>query len=140
EWRSRRTLNQRVLATGRTHPAAQVFLERVRRAFERPVRSLDDVRAAMSEAMLGIVLGEGAPPRAAADVQAVFDAVPKPWVRLLAGWRMKRRRKRLYEDLRAQGRSADAAPCLLAEARQGEAEPTPEVLEQIPHWMFTFPG
>jgi cytochrome P450 len=92
----------------------------------------------MSEAMLGIVLGEGAPARMAQDVQAVFAAVPKPLSRLLKGRKLEGRRRRLYEDLRAQWNRENIGPCLLADARAHHPEPTQEMLEQIPHWMFTF--
>jgi cytochrome P450 len=143
EWTRLRAFNERVLAPGGAHPSGDAFLACVREAFSAPVATPDDVRAAMGRAMLGIVFGPGVAPAALAeDVTALFGYVQSPVKRRLLAPFAKRRRARFYADLR---RACDAAaasdvPSLVATARRDGTIGVAELVEQVPHWMFTFPG
>lgn len=147
QWRRLRGFNEAVLARPDDGAEARADLQRVQRAFAAPVRSVDDLRARMSRAMLPIVFGDVAvPPHLADDVQRLFAMVQSPPRRILAGGRGRRRRERFYRDLDEAVRSA-APPGLVAralrerEAREGDGAPSDaEFLQQIPHWMFTFTG
>jgi cytochrome P450 len=144
QWRRLRGFNETVLARPGDDAEAQADLLRVQRAFAAPVRSVGDLRAAMSRAMLPIVFGDVAvPPHLAEDVQRLFGMVQSPVRRLLAGGRGRRRRERFYRELAEALRSA-APPSLAARAlrarEDGEAPSETELLQQVPHWMFTFTG
>jgi len=142
-WVRLRAFNQSVLQAGRPHELRSVFLAHVQRAFALPPATIDDIRASMRRAMLPIVFGPGAPAQLATDVQALFDLVQNPAKRMvLAPW-AARRRARLYGTLRRVWRDTATArpPSLLALAHQAAGDLPEEVLlEQIPHWMFTFTG
>lgn len=147
-WERLRAFNERVLETGGLHPYAETFLGHVRAAFSQPVDDVDDVRAAMGRAMVPIVLGPEASAGAqiaggtnpAEDIHALFGAVQSPVKRKLLGFRYRRIRRRLYELLgRLWDRAGAGEETLLAlgkrEAGSGDRE---ALLEQVPHWMFTF--
>lgn len=142
-WAPLRAFNERVLGTGAVHDLAPTFLLRVREAFERPVRDAADVRDAMGRAMVSIVLGPPGPGHdPAGDVSALFDLVQSPVRRKLLGFLHHDRRERLYallerlweasgpEDATLLGRAHAAADGMAKDA----------VLQQVPHWMFTFTG
>jgi cytochrome P450 len=147
QWRRLREFNEAALARPADDAEAQADLIRVRRAFAAPVRSVDDLRDRMSRAMLPIVFGDVAvPPHLADDVQRLFAMVQSPPRRILAGGRGRRRRERFYRELGEALRSA-APPSLAAralrerEAHEGDGAPSgTELLQQVPHWMFTFTG
>jgi cytochrome P450 len=140
-WVRLRPFNERVLCAGRPHDLQRTFLGHVRRAFAQPVRSTEDIRIGMGHAMLAIVFGEGVAPESLADeMRAVFGLVQNPVKRRLAGARGRRRVEALYDGIRRawQAGEAKGAPSLLGMARNaGEEE---DLLQQVPHWMFTFTG
>lgn len=142
-WVRLREFNERVLATGRAHPLASAFLPRIRAAFERPVGDAGAVRTAMGRAMVGIVLGEvpgGSHP--ADDVTVLFGAVQSPVKRKLLGFLYGPRRERFFDLLRRQWDATEpGSDTLLGRARAHAGTlPRDEVLQQVPHWMFTFTG
>lgn len=143
-WQRLRRFNERVLGTGDAHPFAQDFLQRVREAFAKPVSDIDDIRSAMGRAMVGIVLGEKTDTDTdpADDVRALFDVVQKPVRRRLFGFLYRGRRSRLYDLLRRRwAESSDGEQSLVARARVTNTEVDREtMLQQVPHWMFTFTG
>jgi cytochrome P450 len=145
-WMQLRAFNERVLATGAPHQFSQSILDHVRSAFPVPVRGIEDVRGAMGRAMENIVLG-GAPGNAhpATDVATLFDVVQSPVKRALLGFLYKSKREQLYSMLSGKWDAAltehQPSPNLLSLA----AHSAPNVdrqtlLQQIPHWMFTFTG
>jgi cytochrome P450 len=144
QWMRLRPFNERVLQAGQPHELRQAFLTQVHRAFSAPPRTMGDIRAAMGRAMLGIVFGEGvAPEHLTRDVQVLFDLVQHPAKRRLLGPWARTRRARFYGALRKVWREAgpSARPSLVARARiEAQGLPEEQVLEQIPHWMFTFTG
>ena len=111
-----------------------------------PIRDTAGIRAAMSRSMLGIVFGGKAPPSVADDVQALFELVQNPIKRKIMARSGKRRRERLYANLRELWRDPTVVrtATLLGVARRaaspGAVIDEPVLLEQIPHWMFTFTG
>jgi hypothetical protein len=130
------------------------FLTTVQQAFKVPVRDAAEVRAAMGRAMVGIVLGDiSSPLDPAGDVTVLFDAVQSPVRRLFFGFAYKARRQRLYDLL---ARKWDAAIHAVAGAQEQEhtlithaartaannsqQHERTALLEQVPHWMFTFTG
>ena len=143
-WKQLRPFNEQVLGTGFAHPFAQTFLGHVRSAFAKPVSNVDDVRAAMGRAMVKIVLGPvpgAADP--ARDVAVLFGVVQSPLKRKLLGFLYRGRRKRLYQLLgrRWDGSASTSEQTLLAIARQrAPGLDRDTLLQQIPHWMFTFTG
>lgn len=144
-WRRLRSFNERVLGTGSPHPFAQTFLIGVRSSFAKAVSSEDDARAAMGRAMVKIVLGDVNPALdPAGDVTKLFDVVQKPVKRALVGGFYQRRRERLYALLRRKWESAPERPheeTLIALASREASDVDREtLLQQIPHWMFTFTG
>ena len=143
QWVRLRGFNESVLQAGRPHELRSVFLAHVHRAFAMPPATVDDIRAAMRRAMLPIVFGPGAQAHLATDVQTLFDLAQNPVKRiLLAPW-ATRRRARLYGTLRRVWRDTAATnpPSLLGLAHRAAGElPEDLLLEQIPHWMFTFTG
>lgn len=145
DWRRLRVFNERVLGIGGPHPFAQPFLDSVRAAFDQPVATVDDVRRAMGRAMVGIVLGDdaarGSDP--AEDVRVLFSVVQSPLRRKLVGFRYRGRRDRLYDSIGRAWDHAGSDPqqTLVALARSVAPElPRQQLLEQVPHWMFTFTG
>jgi cytochrome P450 len=142
DWVRLREFHERVLAFDEQHPLAQRFLAQVRAAFATPVRSGEDVRAAMAQAMRAIVPGD-ADPRVSSDVHAMFQAVQSPVQRRLLGIRYRPIRRRLYAFLRNRVRQPPAADVgnLLDLARTSDPPADEdEFIQQIPHWMFTFTG
>ena len=145
-WMRLRPFNEQVLGTGGPHQFSAAILDHVRAAFSGPVKRTEDVRAAMGRAMVSIVLGGatgGSNP--AADVATLFNVVQSPAKRALFGFLYKGKRDRLYSLLASKWEAALAEktpqPNLLSLA----AHSAPDVdrqtlLQQIPHWMFTFTG
>jgi cytochrome P450 len=142
EWTMLRKFNEQVLSTGCPHTHAATFLWAVRTSFARPVSAVADVRAAMASSMLRIVLGNRVNPRIANDVQALFKFVQSPVRRRFAGSRGRRLRERFYGDLRAALQANAATDATLAGSVRQFAEvlELDDVLQQVPHWMFTFTG
>lgn len=142
QWRRLRDFNEDVLGTGGTHAFAQSFHAHVRGAFAEPVRDRTDVRRALARAMVGIVFGEahGEDVAAAEDARVLLDVVQSPLKRKLLGFHYRRRRDRLYAFIERRWQRADAEDgALLSLARRLAPDgPTPELLQQVPHWMFTF--
>jgi cytochrome P450 len=143
-WRRLRSFNEQVLGTGDIHPFAQDFLQHVRDAFAEPVSDIGDIRAAMGQAMVGIVLGDKADADVdpTEDVRALFAAVQSPVRRKLLGFTYRGRRTRLYDLLKRRWEeSRDGELSLIARARATQADVDGQgLLQQIPHWMFTFTG
>jgi cytochrome P450 len=142
DWARLREFHERVLAFDDRHPLAQRFLAQVRTAFTAPVHSREEVRAAMAQAMLGVVPGD-ADPRVSSDVHAMFQAVQSPVRRRLLGIRYRPIRRRLYAFLRNRVRqppAADAGNLLDLARNSGPPTDEDEFIQQIPHWMFTFTG
>lgn len=141
-WKVLRPFNEGALGTGGPHAHAQPFLEHVRAAFSAPVTDRTAVEKAMGRAMAGIVLGGDAAEAAqmADDVGTLFDVVQSPVRRLLLGWRHRGRRRRLYAALARRWEATEVAdPTVLGSARRHAPElGRSTLLEQVPHWMFTF--
>jgi len=146
EWERLRAFNETVLESGRPHALERDFLGHVLAAFNTPIRDIDGIRAAMARSMLGIVFGGRAPPSVANDVQTLFGLVQNPVKRMIMARSGKRRRERLYTTLRALWRDPSAvrkASLLGMAHRAATAGPVIDetvLLEQVPHWMFTFTG
>jgi cytochrome P450 len=144
DWVRLRDFNERVLDRDIPSEFRQAFLTHVRRAFSAVPEDAEDVRAGMGRAMLAIVFGEGvAPPRLVADIQALIAVVQSPIRRRLLGRWERKRRERFYDALRQAWRvtATSGAPSLLALAHREAGDiPQEQVLEQVPHWMFTFTG
>jgi cytochrome P450 len=118
---------------------------------------LADIRQRLGAAMLAVVFGGGPgaggrmePDRPdlaalAEDVRQLADLVNQPLRRLLLGPFQGRRRKRIYEALgEVWQASAEGSPpgSLLARAHAADSHRSDRraLLEQLPHWMFTFQG
>ncbi|WP_369666515.1 cytochrome P450 [Thioalkalicoccus limnaeus] len=143
DWARLRAFHERVLDFDHRYPLAQRFLDRVRAAFAQPVHSPEDIRRAMGKAMLGIVPGDASREGLLDDVQALFEAVQSPVRRMLLGFRYRRVRERLYEDLRGrvrQGAAADPGDLMDLALQEQPPADEDELIQQIPHWMFTFTG
>lgn len=148
EWSRLRTFHDHALAFNETHPFAQPFLERTRAAFAQPVRTIEDVRSAMGQAMLGIVLGaeDGGHAAVPDDVHALFQALQSPLRRRLRGRRYRTMREALYALLRERLKGVqDGEASLVALARRYSANGAGPMegeclVQQLPHWMFTFTG
>ena len=142
QWRRLRELNEHVLSPGATHADEAEFLAAVRRAFDGPVSSAADVRAAMSRAMVDIVFGPGvAPASIGHDVAELFEYVQSPLKRKLLAPVAARRRARFRAELAeaCAAAAASPAPSLAGRAARAADGVSPaELLDQVPHWMFTF--
>lgn len=144
QWVRLRRYNEAVL--DRDPVRQQAILDQVLRAFAGPISGVSDIRRRMSELMLGVVFGEGqAPARLADDMQVLFGYVTNPVRRILLGWRERSRRERFYESLaKLWGcRQEPGHPGLMTTARRIAPDGNhsqEELLNQIPHWMFTFSG
>ncbi|HEY4305174.1 MAG TPA: cytochrome P450 [Gemmatimonadaceae bacterium] len=147
-WRRLRPFNEQVLGTGSPHQYAQTFLTHVRSAFAAPVHNEDDIRTSMGRAMVRIVLGDVSPQLdPAGDVTKLFGVVQSPIRRKLLGFLYRRRRERLYDLIARKWEHANESSegvqehTLLAMAAHhgGDADRT-TLLQQVPHWMFTFTG
>jgi len=147
QWQALRPYNERVLCTGAQHIHQQAFLDQVHRAFAAPITDLADIHRGMGMLMLNIVFGENnAPSHFVDDIQVLFGEVNVRTA--LLGSRQTKRRAQFYDDLRAiwqQRRAADTPTLLgmahahqpMVDADRGDEE---VLLQQIPHWMFTFTG
>jgi cytochrome P450 len=146
EWKRLRAFNEQALESGRPHQFERDFLGHVLTAFSEPIHDIDGIRAAMSRSMLGVVFGGKAPPSVAEDVQALFELVQNPIKRMISARSARRRRQRLYASLRNVWRDPSAArtASLLTAAHHAAEVGSPIdetiLLEQVPHWMFTFTG
>ena len=154
DWLQWRTFHEAVLCPGTPHPDQYVHLPTIRAAFSAPCHSLDDIRQRLGVTMLAVVFGIGPGSTAlkeidlkalAEDVQQLADMVNQPLQRLLLGSFQKSRRERIYAALgKAWKASAEDAPkgSLLSRAHAANLGDSgwQELLEQLPHWMFTFQG
>jgi cytochrome P450 len=145
DWLRRRAFNVSVLQPAQRHEFAPEFVGCTLQAFDPPVSGAADVRAAMGRAMLGVVFGGAAPAELVPRIESLFGLVQHPLKRLLTAPFAYLKRGRLYGALRELwGAGTQArAPSLLEVARRsvdGSGNGNTELLEQIPHWMFTFTG
>ncbi len=154
DWLQWRTFHEAVLCPGSPYPDLSVYLPTIRAAFCAPCHSLDDIRQRLGVTMLAVVFGFGPGSTAlkeldltalAEDVQQLADMVNQPLRRLLLGSFQKSRRERIYAVLgEAWQASAEDAPKGSLLSRAHAAHPgdsgLQELLEQLPHWMFTFQG
>ncbi len=143
EWVRRRAFNEAVLQPDRRHELAATFVRATVEAFEPPVNGLWDLRAAMGRAMLGVVFAGEAPASLVKDMEFLFGLVQAPVKRMLLAPYAYWKRRRLYERLRTLWRAqrTGARPSLLnVAARADSVLDEAEMLEQVPHWMFTFTG
>ena len=146
QWQRLRRFNESTLLVSAVDARMQFIVDGVRGAFPGPVSDIEDIRRCMAKAMLLIVFGPGnAPVHLAQDVQKLFGHVRNPGRRMLFGWRQRGRRRRFYEALRQLWResSDSAAPSLASTAKgiaHGAGHTEDEIIQQIPHWMFTFTG
>jgi cytochrome P450 len=144
QWHRLRPFNETVLRTGEADPDQGAFLHQVRRAFSGPVGDLQEIRRSMGRAMLGIVFGDGSAPESLSEeIQALFGLVQNPVKRTLAGPAGRARRQAFDRRLRELWRQTreSGQPSLLARAHRLEDRGSEEeLLQQVPHWMFTFTG
>ena len=143
DWSRRRAFNDAVLEPERRHEFAPQFVRCTREAFAPPIAGVDDLRAAMGRAMLGVVFGGAAPPALVTEIEALFGLVQNPVKRVLTAPFAYFKRARLYDSLRAlwQARNQALKPSLLQMAGRSAADlDAAELLQQMPHWMFTFTG
>ncbi len=141
KWDKLRPLNEQTLSTGGSPDLQQAALFQVQVAFAQPVSSIDDIRDRMGRVMLGVVFG-GAPPQLAQDIQVLFGYVQSLPRRKLLGWTQRSRRERFYGSIRQSWNKARGTS-LLARAHtfsRGGNFDEDQLLQQIPHWMFTFTG
>ena len=144
QWQRLRPLNEQVLSIGDAPVLQQAILDQVHQAFIQPVSSTNDIRNCMGMVMLGVVFG-AAPAHLTRDIEVLFGYVQNPVKRLILGRKQRGRRERFYGTIRelwqenkgAQDSSLLARAHTLAQAANFEEE---ELLQQIPHWMFTFTG
>ena len=100
----------------------------------------------MGRVMLGVVFGDNAAPsHLVEDIQVLFGYVQSPLRRMILGRREKGRYERFYGALRQlwQETQGSQHPSLLATAHhaaQGGNYDEEQLVQQIPHWMFTFTG
>ena len=142
-WNRRRAFNEAVLEPNRRHEFAPQFVRSTLEAFAAPISGVADLRAAMGRAMLGVVFGGAASPQLVTQIEALFDLVQNPVKRVLTAPFAYMKRARFYDSLRALWQAQDEAgrPSLLKMAGQSVTSLAgAELLEQIPHWMFTFTG
>ncbi|HTC22758.1 MAG TPA: cytochrome P450, partial [Gemmatimonadales bacterium] len=144
QWTRLRPFNEGVLCSGRPHAFGQGFVEQVHRAFSVAPATIDDIRRSMGRVMSGVVFGDGvAPDRLTDEVQWLFDLVQHPVKRILLGPWARRRRARFYHTLRDAWRATAGSPppSLLGLAHGAAGNLAEEqLLQQVPHWMFTFTG
>jgi len=154
QWLQWRPFHEAVLCPGSPHPDQFVHLPTIRAAFSAPCHSLGDIRQRLGVTMLAVVFGVGTGSSAlkeadltglAEDVQKLADMLNQPLQRLLLGSFQKSRRERIYAALgEAWQASADDASSGSLLSRAHAAHPGDSggraLLEQLPHWMFTFQG
>lgn len=144
QWEGLRSYNEKVLCPHHSHPYQQEFLDQVYNAFVSPVTNIDDIRNCMGKVMLGVVFGEKAPAQLIEDIQILFGQVSLKTA--LFGGGDKKRRKDFYSQLQRiwSEQAEETAPTFLHTAHSTVQEMkeynfSEEVLvQQIPHWMFTF--
>ena len=148
-WRSLRAFNESVLGTVNSESDMQFTLTAVRKAFGGSVSDIADIRGCMRETMHMVVFGSGSTQaRLLDDVDQLNRYVLNPGRRMLFGWRQAGRRRRFYSALRTRWAAGPAAdgPSLVDRARvlasNGDysEEDREDLVQQIPHWMFTFTG
>ncbi len=144
QWQRLRSLNEQLLSIDASPVHQQAVLDQVHQAFAEPVSSVDDLRGCMGRAMLGVVFG-GAPAHLVEDIEVLFSYVQSPLKRTVLGWRQRGRRARFFDAIRQMSESRESTddPSLLTRAhglaRMGGVGEE-ELLQQAPHWMFTFTG
>jgi cytochrome P450 len=143
DWQRRRAFNECVLEPGRPHQFRADFVRYTLESFSEPAVSGPALQAAMGRVMLRVVFGGAAPPELTEDVEQLFALVQSPLERVLKAPWAYWRRARFYRLLRAAcsaGNSAgDPSLRVRAESCAGQLDPS-ELIEQVPHWMFTFTG
>lgn len=144
QWQRLRTLNEQVLSIDANPALQQAILDHVHQAFSGPASSVDDLRGCMGTAMLGVVFG-GAPAHLVQDVQVLFSYVQSPLKRRVLGQRQRSRLDRFYATIQQMWEKNDQSqiPSLMAKAcrlTQGGDFDSDDLLQQVPHWMFTFTG
>ena len=146
QWQRLRVFNEAALQANAADARMQFILDGVSKAFSEPVSTIDDIRRRMAEAMSIVVFGsDRAPSHLVEDMQTLIAYVRNPGRRILFGWSQTGRRKRFYDALRRlwAESSASIAPSLIAAAKgraQNGRHAEEELIQQIPHWMFTFVG
>lgn len=145
QWQVLRLYNEQVLYAGALHVHRQPFLAQVQQAFARPVANIAEIRQRMGQVMVGVVFGEGnAPAHLIDDIQELFAEVSPRTA--LFGSRKTGQRDRFHQVLRDLWRNKAGAeqPTLLALAHAVESQVDSKyrqediLVQQIPHWMFTF--
>jgi cytochrome P450 len=145
EWRALRTYNEAVLQHSGPHTHLPVVLSAVWESFAGPVEGILDIRRRMGQVMLALVFGKDtAPAHLIDDIQELFAEVNLKTA--LFRSRKKALRDRFKGELRRLWQSGAGAtePALLARAHEAatsvdRAYASREALvDQIPHWMFTF--
>ncbi|WP_419863151.1 cytochrome P450 [Candidatus Poriferisodalis sp.] len=165
-WQRLREFNESVLAAASTTPHAedpaalsrdagdsaaqeQFLVGAVRDAFGGPVSDIADVRRCMRETMRTVVFGpSGIETRLLDDLEVLMRHVRSPVRRVLLGWCQRGRRRRFYAALRKRWGAGPAAgsPGLIDRAMVAAASEKfgaygeDDLLQQVPHWMFTFTG
>ena len=146
KWQRLRRFNEAALHTREEDGRMQFILDGVREAFPEPVSDIGDIRRCMAQTMRTVALGSDRPPaHLTEDVQTLVRYVQSPARRTLFGWRQVERRERFYDALRRlwEESSERDAYSLIAAARgmiHSGAHSEEEIIQQIPHWMFTFTG
>jgi cytochrome P450 len=143
DWTRRRAFNETVLEPERRHELAPQFVRFTLEAFASPVGDAAGLRNAMGRSMLGVVFGGEAPPSLVQEIETLFGYVQSPVKRVLCAPYAYWKRARLYGALRQlwQEQNKSAGPSLLHMAGRSAATlDDAELLEQVPHWMFTFTG
>ena len=147
QWRGLRGFNEAALRPTEPDARTQFMFDAVREAFHDPVSDIGDIRKRMSQTMRTVVFGTAdVPDHLAEDVQTLFAHIQSPVRRILLGWAVAGRRKRFYDTLGLLWRESteSGAPSLIAAARGvaagNDRHSQAELLQQIPHWMFTFTG
>ena len=145
QWQALRGYNEKVLCTHAHHIYQQPFLDHVHRAFAEPIHSMADIRQRMGQVMLAIVFGEGnAPDHLIDGIQELFAEFNVRTA--LFGSKKGAERDQFYRVLHSLWeRPIDEETPALVTLAHGEKESLgPKygrqevLLEQFPHWMFTF--
>jgi cytochrome P450 len=144
KWMRLRVFTEQVLCTGEPHVYQREFLSTVRKSFSSPVFDTEDIRSCMGQAMLGIVFGNGvAPKHLSKDIEVLASLVQNPVKRIALGYREKGRRERFYDTLCKiweKSKEDERASLLFLAHRAAGKHDEAELIQQIPHWMFTFTG
>ena len=144
QWQRLRPLNEQVLSVGGAPVLQQAILDQVHQDFSQPVSSVDDIRVRMGRVMLGVVFG-AAPASLVQDIEVLFGYVQSPVKRMILGRKQRGRRVRFYATIRrlSEENQGSRGSTLLTKAHAlapGVIADEEELLQQIPHWMFTFTG